>query len=98
MNLDFTAFYEANRLQLLSSHSDGWGLFNLDTPLSCGIERYDEVGVFDGDYAALRHVAEVALAGSLFHAQCIVIHALCDEHRREVWGDAFVTSRLGPDQ
>ena len=84
------------KLQLLSAHSDGWGMFNLNDPLRCGIERLDESGIFDGDQAALLHVAERAINGDMFASHTLTIHLLCNELRGMTWGDAYINSRLGP--
>lgn len=75
---------------------EGWDLFNTVTPLECGIERHDDLEVFDGDQAALFHVAQLALMGSKLATDALVIHLLANELRGMVWGDAYINSRMGP--
>ena len=80
--------------------AEGWGLFNTDDPLRCGIERYDEGNRFEGDQEALIFCATQVLhdadtvAG--LYSRALVIHLLANELRGMVWGDAYINTRLGP--
>lgn len=74
----------------------GWALFNTNTPLTCGIERIDEAGVFDGDQEAVIHVCHLAIGGNRLAAQALALHLLANEYRGMVWGDAYINTRLGP--
>ncbi len=65
---------------------EGWGLYNTDTPLSCGIERNHEDGVFEEDTDAVVYVNNQAAAGSPWHMGAFVIHMVSNELRRRAHG------------
>jgi hypothetical protein len=85
------------------SEPEGWDMFNLpsqfpapDAYLDTGVERYDDLGIFDSDDDALRYVAERAAAGSAAHLAALYVEGACNSIRAIMWGEDYVDSRMGP--
>lgn len=90
--------WENSQYQELAN-SEGWDIFNLvgnSTFLDAGIERLDELAIFEDDDAAVAHVQACASAGSQGHSNAIVIEHACNSLRYWAWGATWVTSRTGP--
>jgi hypothetical protein len=94
---DEIQYFATTWAKLYNPQSEGWSLFNDSDPLQCGIERMDDMSIFDNDADALLVVCRLALVGSPIHAQALAIHYMADELRARVWGPEWVGSRLGPD-
>lgn len=74
----------------------GWFLSNDGDPMTCGIEKDDEMGRFEGDLEAVIDAARLAAAGDEYAKTALILHLLCNELRGLVWGDAYINTRLGP--
>lgn len=75
----------------------GWRLFNADDPLTMGIERLDEEGLFADDINAMINAATLAAVGNRYATLAVTLHTLADQLRGLTWGFENANRRIMPD-